>query len=176
MDELSLGLAVCALTGSAVLAWALNLVSSRCDTKTLMEKAVPVYELPVPHFVSVEQIMKLPSRYHVPPRVEEPMTEESNMASVPELLARIDERTKAAATLVEQKDIFLRGEMEKVSRAIQALPGEIDAKLKGYATTEALNAVSKRLEGVEGNNKTVGMAVILAFITAIGAVVFKGVG
>lgn len=105
------------------------------------------------------------------------MTEETNnMASEREMLARIDERTRAQATLVEQKDIFLRGEMEKVSRAIQALPGEIDAKLKGYATTEALNAVSKRLEGVEGNSRTVGMAVILAFITAIGAVVFKGVG
>lgn len=105
------------------------------------------------------------------------MTEETNnMASEREMLARIDERTRAQATLVEQKDIFLRGEMEKVSRAIQALPGEIDAKLKGYATTEALNAVSKRLEGVEGNSRTVGMAVILAFITAIGVVVFKGVG
>jgi hypothetical protein len=78
--------------------------------------------------------------------------------------------------MAEQKDIFLRGEMDKVSRAIAALPGELDAKLKGYATTEALSAVSKRLEGVENNSRTVGMAVILAFVTAIGAVVFKGVG
>lgn len=104
------------------------------------------------------------------------MTDENPMSTDRELLARIDERTRAAATLVEQKDIFLRGEMEKISRALIALPGEIDTKLKGYATTEALGAVSKRLEGVENNSRTVGMAVILAFVTAIGAVVFKGAG
>lgn len=109
-------------------------------------------------------------------RVEEQMTDENSMSTERELLARIDERTRAQATLVEQKDIFLRGEMDKLSRAITALPGELDSKLKGYATTEALSAVSKRLEGVEGNSRTVGLAVILAFITAIGAVVFKGAG
>lgn len=134
--------------------------------------SVPPYE---PPRLTVQQIMLEPSSLQ-PTRVEEEMTDESPMSTDRELLARIDERTRANATNAEQKDIFLRAEMEKVSRAIQALPGEIDAKLKGYATTEALNAVSKRLEGVEGNSRTVGMAVILAFITAIGAVVFKGVG
>lgn len=170
----ALGLAIFALGGAGVLSNILHKGSRPKLTPTQIDRLMsgPV----APHGPSVEQIMLLPSLYR-PSRVEEEMTEETNnMASEREMLARIDERTRAQATLVEQKDIFLRGEMEKVSRAIQALPGEIDAKLKGYATTEALNAVSKRLEGVEGNSRTVGMAVILAFITAIGAVVFKGVG
>ena len=176
MDTLALGLAVFGMIGSLVLALSLNIRFSRIKVDALMRGPVQPYELPTPEFHSVKSILLGPSRL-VSPRVEEEMTEETNnMASEREMLARIDERTRAQATLVEQKDIFLRGEMEKVSRAIQALPGEIDAKLKGYATTEALNAVSKRLEGVEGNSRTVGMAVILAFITAIGAVVFKGVG
>lgn len=104
------------------------------------------------------------------------MTQETDMSTERELLARIDERTRAQATLVEQKDIFLRGELEKVSRALQALPSELDAKLKGYATTEALGAVSKRLENVEGTSRTIGMAVILAVLSAVGALVFKGGG
>lgn len=105
------------------------------------------------------------------------MTDETqNMSSDREMLARIDERTKSLSTTVEQKDMFIRQEMDKIARAIAAMPGEIDAKLKSYATTEALNAVSKRLEGVEGVNKTIGLAVILAFLTAVGGLVFRGGG
>lgn len=119
-------------------------------------------------------------RVHFPAslRVEEEiMTDETqNMSSDREMLARIDERTKSLSTTVEQKDMFIRQEMDKIARAIAAMPGEIDAKLKSYATTEALHAVSKRLEGVEGVNKTIGLAVILAFLTAVGGLVFRGGG
>lgn len=174
MNSFALGMAIFAVAGASLLAWALSMVVSRREIKDMMAMAVPPY-VPAAPLANVKQILMSASRLQ-PSRVEEEMIDENPMSTDRELLARIDERTRAASTMAEQKDIFLRGEMDKVSRAIAALPGELDAKLKGYATTEALSAVSKRLEGVENNSRTVGMAVILAFVTAIGAVVFKGVG
>lgn len=106
--------------------------------------------------------------------VEEEMTEESPMTSDREMLARIDERTKAQSTAMEQKDIFLRGEMDKIARAVAAIPGEIDAKLRSYATNEALKAVSDRLANAERVINTIGMAIILGALGAVAGLIFKG--
>ena len=175
MDGYAIGLAALSMGGATVLALRLSAYSTRKQIDILIRQPVPPHILPAASPQTVKQILLGSPRLPLSP-VEEEMTQETDMSTERDLLARIDERTRAQATLVEQKDIFLRGELEKVSRALQALPSELDAKLKGYATTEALGAVSKRLENVEGTSRTIGMAVILAVLSAVGALVFKGGG
>jgi hypothetical protein len=104
----------------------------------------------------------------------------SDAANVMAMLARIDERTRNTQQIVEQNNTYMRSEMNKHVDALNTTADKINSnvteKLKDYARTDQLVALSSKVADHGRIIWALGGAFGIAIVGAIMAVITKAHG
>jgi hypothetical protein len=95
-----------------------------------------------------------------------------------DLIVRMDERVKQAVTIMEQRDIYHRGEMDRMSKMFLEVIGSFTATITsmqtGFATKGDLASANGSISKLERTVYGACAVIMLGFIGALVAMVFRG--
>ncbi len=95
-----------------------------------------------------------------------------------DLIVRMDERVKQAVTLMEQRDIYHRAEMDRLSKMFMEMMGSFTLTITtmqgGFASKSDLAAANSSISRLERTVYGAVGVVMLGFIGALIALVYRG--
>lgn len=97
-----------------------------------------------------------------------------------DLIVRMDERVKQAVTMMEQRDIYHRSEMDRMGKmmmeVIGSFTGTIVSMQAGFASKADIATTNTNVSRLERTVYGACALVLMAFIAALVAVVFRNGG